>query len=331
VALPNSITNNSPAQSDLPSTLGTQIRNLKTAIEDLLGIPDATSISAAAFEIIAAGLKDVRFQDAAGNPATAGYLQRNAANLAFHDGTASRNVTFDTNTQTLSNKTLSAPAFSGTATGDILLTDATYDIGKSGATRPRDLFVSRNAAIGGTLAVTGAVTLTVTLTVAQGGTGLTTLTTNNVILGNGTSTPLFVAPGASGNVLTSNGTTWTSATALTGTLTAGTTAIQNPYASGAVVTTAHGLGVAPIYVRTLLICLTAELGYSIGDTIDYSASYGVDGNVAANKAIQIIVDATNVTIITGDAVPRILNKSTASAADITAANWKVNVIPYKLN
>ena len=49
--------------------------------------------------------------------------------------------------------------------------------------------------------------------VANGGTGLGTLTLNNVILGNGTSTPNFVAPGTSGNVLTSNGTTWTSAAA----------------------------------------------------------------------------------------------------------------------
>jgi hypothetical protein len=47
--------------------------------------------------------------------------------------------------------------------------------------------------------------------VAGGGTGLGTLTANNVILGNGTGNVLFVAPGASGNVLTSNGTTWTSA------------------------------------------------------------------------------------------------------------------------
>lgn len=49
-----------------------------------------------------------------------------------------------------------------------------------------------------------------TLSVARGGTGLGTLTANNVILGNGTSTPLFVAPSTSGNVLTSNGTTWVS-------------------------------------------------------------------------------------------------------------------------
>ncbi len=49
------------------------------------------------------------------------------------------------------------------------------------------------------------------VTVAQGGTGLTTLTANSVILGNGTSTPGFAAPSTSGNVLTSNGTVWASA------------------------------------------------------------------------------------------------------------------------
>lgn len=49
------------------------------------------------------------------------------------------------------------------------------------------------------------------LPVAGGGTGASTLTANNVLLGNGTSAVQFVAPGSSGNVLTSNGTTWTSA------------------------------------------------------------------------------------------------------------------------
>jgi hypothetical protein len=46
-----------------------------------------------------------------------------------------------------------------------------------------------------------------------GGTGVTNLTANNVILGNGASAVQFVAPGASGNVLTSNGTTWVSSAA----------------------------------------------------------------------------------------------------------------------
>lgn len=52
-----------------------------------------------------------------------------------------------------------------------------------------------------------------TLPVANGGTGATSLTANNVLLGNGTSALQVVAPGTSGNVLTSNGTTWTSAAA----------------------------------------------------------------------------------------------------------------------
>ena len=55
-----------------------------------------------------------------------------------------------------------------------------------------------------------ALTLGAALPVASGGTSLTTLTANNVILGNGTSAPTFVAPSTSGNVLTSNGTTWQS-------------------------------------------------------------------------------------------------------------------------
>lgn len=52
--------------------------------------------------------------------------------------------------------------------------------------------------------------LSTTLVVASGGTGQTSLTLNNLILGNGTSGVNFVAPGATGNVLVSDGTTWTS-------------------------------------------------------------------------------------------------------------------------
>ena len=48
------------------------------------------------------------------------------------------------------------------------------------------------------------------LGVTNGGTGATTLASNNVLLGNGTSALQSVAPGSNGNVLTSNGTTWTS-------------------------------------------------------------------------------------------------------------------------
>lgn len=48
------------------------------------------------------------------------------------------------------------------------------------------------------------------LPVASGGTGASSLAANNVLLGNGTSALQAVAPGASGNVLRSNGSTWVS-------------------------------------------------------------------------------------------------------------------------
>jgi hypothetical protein len=46
--------------------------------------------------------------------------------------------------------------------------------------------------------------------VAKGGTGATTHTANNVLVGNGTSAIASVAPSTSGNVLTSNGSVWAS-------------------------------------------------------------------------------------------------------------------------
>lgn len=54
-----------------------------------------------------------------------------------------------------------------------------------------------------------------TLPVLAGGTGATTLTANSVLIGNGTSAVTAVAPGTTGNLLTSDGTSWVS-TANTG-------------------------------------------------------------------------------------------------------------------
>ena len=87
------------------------------------------------------------------------------------------NVTVLNTTANLSGKTIAVAENTHSITGawtfanHLIFTDATYDIGASGATRPRDLYLSRNAVIGGTLAVTGATTLSSTLAV----TGASTL------------------------------------------------------------------------------------------------------------------------------------------------------------
>jgi hypothetical protein len=68
------------------------------------------------------------------------------------------------------------------------------------------------APTGGPITSSGNITLAGTLVAANGGTGATSLAANNVILGNNTSAVQVVAPGTSGNLLTSDGTTWASST-----------------------------------------------------------------------------------------------------------------------
>jgi len=83
--------------------------------------------------------------------------------------------------------------------------------------------------------ISGSAITTGTVGVSVGGTGANTLTANNVILGNGTSAVQFVAPGSNGNLLTSNGTTWTSAAAPAG----GVTSLNGQ--TGAITNTDYGV------------------------------------------------------------------------------------------
>ena len=92
--------------------------------------------------------------------ATPGALTSSAPSFSRQVG-----VAMTTSTLVLAATTAVAASIPNPISQDLLFTDATYDIGKSGATRPRDLFASRNAVLGGTLDVTGVTTLaTVTAT-----------------------------------------------------------------------------------------------------------------------------------------------------------------------
>jgi len=113
--------------------------------------------------------------------------------------------------------------------------------------------------------------VTGTLPVANGGTGATTLTANNVILGNGTSAVQFVAPGTNGNVLTSNGTTWVSSSAPATGVTSVSVATANGFAG-----TSSG-GSTPILTMTTSITGllqgngTAISAVTIGSGLSFSA------------------------------------------------------------
>ena len=131
-----------------------------------------------------------------------------ATSLVAATGRTSLGLVIGTNVQAWDGDLDAIAAITGTtgilkktAANTWSLDTSTYLTGNQSITLSGDVTGSGTTAITTTLA---------TVTVAKGGTGLTTLTANNVILGNGTSTPSFVAPGTSGNLLTSNGTTWQS-------------------------------------------------------------------------------------------------------------------------
>lgn len=112
-----------------------------------------------------------------------------------------------------------------------------------------------------------------------------------------------------------------------GILTAGTSAVMNPFTVNTSTNYAHGLGVTPVFEDVYLECLTSELGYAIGDRIKVGL-----WTVATESGFIYTKDATNIGIITGAAAPRAINRATpAGNVALTATSWKIVIVPYKLN
>jgi hypothetical protein len=109
---------------------------------------------------------------------------------------------------------------------------------------------SGNLTLGGTLSNVNLTSqVTGTLPVGNGGTGAASLTANNVLLGNGTSAIQVVAPGTSGNVLTSNGTTWTSE-APSGSVSAFSENLDVVSANYTIVTGRNAVSVGPMTINS---------------------------------------------------------------------------------
>ena len=90
-------------------------------------------------------------------------------------------------------------------------------------------------------------TLSTPLAVASGGTGLDSLTSASVIVGAGTSDVTFVAPGSSGNVLTSNGSIWSSSAVAAVVTDLGICEGRLTLTSGTPVTTADVTGATSVF------------------------------------------------------------------------------------
>jgi len=128
--------------------------------------------------------------------------------------------------------------------------------------------------------------ITGTLPIANGGTGVTTLTANNVLLGNGTSAVQFVAPGTTGNVLTSNGTTWTSAAP------SGLPELQVVSAT----TQAAVKGKHYVLTNASLTTVTLPATPASGDTVWVTVANGRVDNVVARNGSNIISLASDLVL-----------------------------------
>jgi hypothetical protein len=176
-----------------------------------------------------------------------------------------------------------------------------------------------------------------TLGVARGGTGATTLTANNVILGNGTSAVQFVAPGTTGNVLTSNGTTWTSASGspagwtLLSTVTASNSAtadvettFNSTYDEYAILCTSV---VAPSNGVSFLCRLkiggtyqTDSYRYHLHNSDSGGTTYIAQASAGTDSSIMLAVNIGNTTGMSGDFTISISNPTSTSLTSLVRSS-----------
>jgi|SRR4029079_19436893 hypothetical protein len=75
----------------------------------------------------------------------------------------------------------------------------------------------------------------------------------------------------------------------------------------------HGLSKHPKQVTVELKCLSDDLGYSAGDRIIYNGA-----------AVQVAFDASNITLVLGNALPSVISKTSNAAATISVpARWSL--------
>jgi len=190
--------------TNLPVSTG--ISGLGTGVATFLGTPSSANLAAAVTDETGSGslvfaTSPTLVTPALGTPSS-GTLT-NCTSLPISTGVSGLGTGVATFLATPSSANLAAAVTDETGSGALVF-----------ATSPALVTPALGTPSSGTLtSCTGlplSTGVTGQLSVSNGGTGTSSLTANNVLLGNGTSAVQVVAPSTAGNVLISDGTTWSS-------------------------------------------------------------------------------------------------------------------------
>jgi hypothetical protein len=152
-----------------------------------------------------------------------------------------------------------------------------YQAGASGVPTVGALNLGQSAAVTGQLPV------------ASGGTGLGTLTTGSVLVGAGTSSPTLVAPSTSGNVLTSNGSSWISSAAAAG---GGTANVVGSVGSPQSISAATAIAITGQITNGMNLVFVSGNGGSVTVT----ATPSITACTAAGEELELVAGANNVVL-----------------------------------
>jgi hypothetical protein len=250
------------------------------------------------------GSYTVTFSSAGGGASYA--LAQNIRTVIVCDG-GTYGVTLSSN--------LAATAAPGGATTQVQYNNAGSLAGSANFT-----FDGTNVSVAGAL-TSNTLTPTTALSPAYGGTGQTVLTANNVMLGNGTSAVQFVAPGTTGNVLTSNGTTWTSTAAASGNVTSVGTPTNGQLAQWTGATSIQGITTGTGVATALGTAVTGSGGIVLatGATI-VSPVIGTivnTGTLTLPTSTDTLVGRATTDTLTNKRITPRVNASTANTATPT--------------
>lgn len=175
--------------------------------------------------------------------------------------------------------------------GDLLYADTTTSLARLPDVAVGKVLVSGGVGAPPAWGDVSSSVITGTLPVANGGTGLGTLTANNLLVGNGTGNVAFLAPGTSGNFLVSNGTAWA------GTAAATATQYRDDTAGSLALTPAAVWDSADFVALTDAATIAVDLatGFNFSVTIGANRTLGNPTNTKVGQSGVISVAASGAT------------------------------------